>query len=246
MYRAYFVFLHPSIDICVVSTFWLLQTTLLWYIEVAKRNLKTTALDQNGGKWIWVSVSKVRGRAETLTAFRLCAQYFLSVWLLALIFRRRKGGECSCGRGAAALCPEAPWSRREDWIQQLLSAHGSQSSVEMGRAECVSASLPHWLCGLGSFSCFSEPGVVVKIRWDDMCPVRQGQHQAPSAQRAGAAAPWGAPGDEEIDKTGSGLWEFSVHPVKGHMMLIGPITGGIDIYQLIKMVFARLLHCKVD
>ena len=51
------LFLHPSIDICVVSTFWLLQITLLWYIEVAKRNLKTTALDQNWGKWIWVSMS---------------------------------------------------------------------------------------------------------------------------------------------------------------------------------------------
>ena len=25
-------------------------------------------------------------------------------------------------------------------------------------------------------------------------------------------------------------------------MLIGPITVGIDIYQLIKMVFARFLH----
>ena len=29
-------------------------------------------------------------------------------------------------------------------------------------------------------------------------------------------------------------------------MLIGPITVGIDIYQLIKMVFARFLHYKVD
>ena len=37
-----------------------------------------------------------------------------------------------------------------------------------------------------------------------------------------------------------------MHPVKRHMMLIGPITGGIGIYQLIKMVFARFLHCKVD
>lgn len=166
-------------DICVVSTFWLLQITLLWYIEVAKRNLKTTTLDQNGGKWICVSMSKVRSRAETIIAFRLCGQYFLSVWLLALIFRRRKGGECSYGLGATVLCPEAPWSCREDWIQQLLSAHGSQSSLEMGRAECVSASLPHWLCGLGSFSCFSEPGVVVKIRWDDMCPVRRGSIRRP-------------------------------------------------------------------
>ena len=49
------------------------------YIEVAKRNLKTTTLDQNGGKWICVSMSKVRSRAETIIAFRLCGQYFLSV-----------------------------------------------------------------------------------------------------------------------------------------------------------------------
>lgn len=103
--------------------------------------------------------------------------------------------------------------------------------MEMGRAECVSTSLPHWLCGFGSFSCFSEPRVIVKIGWDDTCPARQGQHQAPSGQTAGAAALRGTAGDEEINKTGSGLWEFfSEHPVKRHMMLIGPITVGIDIY----------------
>ena len=184
------------------------------------------------------SMSKVRGRAKTITAFRLCVQCFLSLWLLALIFRRRKGGECSYGLGATAPCSETLWSCREDWIQNLLSAHGSQSNVEMGRAECVSTSLPHWLCGFGSFSCFSEPRVVVKIRWDDMCPVRQGRHQAPSGQRAGAAAPWGTAGDEEINETGSGLWEFfSVHPVKRHMMLICLIICDIKVHYFV--VFPR-------
>ena len=60
------------------------------------------------------SMSKVRGRAKTIIAFRFCVQCFLSLWLLALIFRRRKGGECSYGLGATALCSEIPWSCRED------------------------------------------------------------------------------------------------------------------------------------
>ena len=80
-----------------------------------------------------------------------------------------------------------------------------------------------------------------------MCPVHLGQCLAHSAQRAGAATPRGTAGDKEINRTGSGPWEFfSVHHIKRHMMLICPIIGDIDIYQLIKMVSARFLHCKVN
>ena len=121
------LFLHPSIDIYVVSTFWLLQITLLWYIEVAKRNLKTTALDQNWGKWIWVSMSTLAwkiswmeepGGLQSMGLQRVGHDWATSLSLFTFMHWRRKWpptpvffpGE-SQGRGSLVGC--CLWGRTE-------------------------------------------------------------------------------------------------------------------------------------
>ena len=116
--RAHFVI--PSSLHRLISTCWLLQITLLWYIEVAKRNLKNTALDQNWGKWIWVSMSTLAwkiswmeepGGLQTMGSLRVGHDWATSLSLFTFMPWRRKWqptpvflpGE-SQGRGSLVGC----------------------------------------------------------------------------------------------------------------------------------------------
>lgn len=86
----------------------------------------------------------------------------------------------------------------------------------------------------------------MRIKRDDTCAALLGVCLAHSTQETRAAPPQSTAGDKEMNKLGSDPWVFSVHCIKRRMMLICPITGDIDIYHLIKMIFARFLHCKVN
>lgn len=148
--------------------------------------------------------------------------------------------------GAPALCfPATSWSCSMDWSLHLLSARGTHCGGGQSRV-CI---LPLPLMGLVTlgkvFTSQSLGHLEDQTRW---CTTRASWAVSGPQwpQEEGAATLWGTARDKETSRTDSSPWQFLVLRIHGHMKLTCPLIRDIEIYQLIKMVSARFLHCKVN
>lgn len=152
---------------------------------------------------------------------------FFSLWLLALIFRRRKGGECCYGLcGQLPCAPEIPWAAERTGFNNYWVPMGASLSGRWAEQSRVNLPLVVWLWVL---FCFSEPRSA--RRSDGMICVQRvrGSIRRPAARQQELLCE-ALLGMKKLTRQALACGVLQSILSRGTWCWFGPITVGIDIY----------------